>query len=136
MPNPLTLPQILPDGTTNVKFMQFYVTPARSKIITLPLLRVSFDPEDRHGAILREALDSLGFTWKVSEKEHLAQYNFPADASNKYKLVGAGRANYMGGEFLAWGASFDYNIFPNEEHFQKLQRLNPDFRFKIDMTRR
>ena len=132
---PTIIPHI-PDGITNAKFIQFYVAKTRPGILTLPFLRVSFDYEYQHGDILRDSLDELKLPWEVSENENLAANKFPADLSSAYRLVGAGRFNYMGGEFLAWGASADYVVVPDAEHFKTLRKLSPNFRFRIDGARR
>lgn len=135
MSNFSTLPN-LPDGITNAKFIQLYVRLEELGTLFIPILGVSFDPEDKHGNILGDTLNRLGLQWIVSDKEHLFAKRFPAESSTNYRLAGAGRFNYMEGEFFAWGASADYEVLPDEKHFKDIQRHNPDFRFRIDENRR
>ena len=133
----IQLPPIphIPEGITNCRFVQMYLAPENSVICSVPILGVSFYNEDEHGMIIIETLERRGIKWPIANEQYLNRKKFPATSSLDYRLVGAGWFDNMNGEFIAYGGSADYIFGPDQEHFEALQKVCSDFKFKIDLAR-
>ena len=125
----------LPEGITNCRFVQLYIASEDSPVLSNPILGVSFYNEDEHGQIIIETLERRGIKWQIAEDQYLNRKKFPAFSSLDYKLVGAGWFDHSGEEFIAYGGSADYIFGPDLEQFEALQKICPDFKFKIDLAR-
>ena len=61
--------------------------------------------------------------------------------TDRYELYGAGRLEFKDGIFTFWSFSVDYSspdalLGPNQKHFKDIQVRVPEFKFKIDTSRR
>lgn len=108
---------------------------------TYPLLRTSSNPNEAHSALIRRALLSFSQGFQMGGQEDLAT-NPPSLTSLDYLIRGMGLFEMTPEGFVAYGAVPEYahvnqNLnTPNHNHFSELARWIPDFRFRIDMTRR
>jgi hypothetical protein len=92
----------------------------------VPVLGTSDEPEVRCGTILRRTLIENFLNFKLSND----LIGFPEVKGQDYEAAGMGRYELKNGIFIAHGASFDYELDPNKEHFEELKRLYPNFKFR------
>ena len=108
---------------------------------TYPLLRTSSDPNEAHSALIRRALLSFSHGFQMGGQEDL-EANPPRLTSLDYVIRGMGFFDVTPEGFIAYGQVSEYahvpqNLnTPNPGHFSELARWVPDFRFRIDPTRR
>ncbi len=124
---------IIPDREIQkVKFIQVYVTMNGRKE---PFLRHYDFWGGYHSTLLANFLTEFGINF---QSVRLADDTFciKPEEEGIYRLCGAGRMQYTRGLHTFWGLSSDYKLAPDKEHFEELQKKEPRFRFRIDVSKR
>lgn len=132
MPQDHIHPPLPTERISGLKFVQIYLKQGE---LLIPHLFLSQSNPDRHGLIIKRCLETLAIEAPTSEEQHLRLFNFPARETKDYAVVGMGQSLIRKGIFTAYGASVDYELISNEEHFQRLEKFVPEVKFIIEQSK-
>lgn len=124
-------PIIIPkENIKRAKFVQVYFF---ENGLRMPVLRYDNSLAVNHSIILADLLSEKGLAYK---KMLIGGSFCPRlEEKGRYELCGAGRLEVKDELFAFWGCSADYELRPNEQHLTEIQKIEPQFRFRIDKHR-
>jgi len=111
--------------TEEGKFIQFYYK-------DYPYITIDSEKKN-HREIVAGVLRCIGihFDFEKSRDPRVEDLEVPAREGENYKLVGAGYVDLSEGGYSFSGKSIDYDLRPNQEHFDEVKKINPEFKFNI-----